>query len=227
MSWSSGKDSAFALPVARASGIAVDGLLTTIDVETQRVPIHGVPHVLVQAQARALGLPLHTVALPWPCPNDVYRARLRAALAEGGVSQVVFGDLFLRDIRSFREELLDGSGVAPTFPLWGRDTAELAAEMLHSGLQAVVISVDPARVPAELVGRRFDHRFLRELPAGVDPCGEHGEFHTFVVDGPGFAAPVEVEVGEVVVRDRHVTVELRPPVTSRHTPAGRALDRYR
>src|ERR1700754_1868081 len=136
VSWSSGKDSAFALHTARAAGSTVDGLLTTVDAGSDRVPVHGVPHALVQAQARALLLPLHTVALPWPCPNDVYRTRLRAALADGGVDQVVFGDLFLRDIRTFREELLDGSGVTPAFPLWGRNTATLAVEMLRSGLQA-------------------------------------------------------------------------------------------
>jgi uncharacterized protein (TIGR00290 family) len=209
VSWSSGKDSAFALHVARDAGLAVVGLLTTIDTASDRVPVHGVPHVLVQAQARALGLPLHTVALPWPCPNDVYRDRIRATLAHGGIDRIVFGDLFLRDIRTFREELLAWSGVTPAFPLWGRNTADLAEEMLRSGLQAVVTAVDTTQAPGHLVGRRFDHRFLHELPAGLDPCGERGEFHTFVVDGPGFAAPVDVAVGEVVTRDGHVTAELR------------------
>jgi uncharacterized protein (TIGR00290 family) len=210
VSWSSGKDSAYALHTARTAGITVDGLLTTVDAGSDRVPVHGVPHALVRAQAQALRLPLHTVALPWPCPNDVYRTHLRPTLADGGVDQVVFGDLFLRDIRTFREELLDGSGVAPAFPLWGRNTATLAVEMLRSGLQAVVTAVDPTRAPSELVGRRFDHRFLQELPAGVDPCGERGEFHTFVTDGPGFAAAVDVAVGEIETRDRHVTAQLRP-----------------
>jgi uncharacterized protein (TIGR00290 family) len=219
VSWSSGKDSAFALHLVRAAGVTVDGLLTTVDAGSDRVPVHGVPHALVQAQARALRLPLHTVALPWPCPNDVYRTRFRAALTDGGVEQVVFGDLFLGDIRTFREELLDGSGVTPAFPLWGRNTATLAVEMLRSGLRAVVTAVDPTRAPGELVGRRFDHRFLQELPAGVDPCGERGEFHTFVTDGPGFATAVDVAVGDVVTRDRHVTAELRLVATS-GAPAG-------
>lgn len=210
VSWSSGKDSAFALAAARAAGVPVVGLLTTVDGESGRVPVHGVEHDLVAAQSRALGLPLHAVELPWPCPNDVYRDRVRAALAAGGVDRIVFGDIFLRDIRTFREELLAGSGVTPVFPLWARRPAELAAEMVDSGLRAVVTAVDLAQAPAGLVGRRFDHQFLRELPPTVDPCGERGEFHTFVVDGPGFAAPVKVAVGGVVTRDGHAVAAVRP-----------------
>jgi uncharacterized protein (TIGR00290 family) len=210
VSWSSGKDSAFALHAARAAGFAVAGLVTTLDVEANRVPVHGIPEPLVRAQARALGLPLHIVALPWPCPNDTYRDRVLAALADAGITRIVFGDLFLRDIRAFREELLAGSGVTPMFPLWGRDTSELAAEMVSSGLRAVVTAVDTAQAPGRLLGRTFDHEFLRDLPADVDPCGERGEFHTFVMDGPGFAAPVSVELGTAVTRDGHRTVQLRP-----------------
>jgi uncharacterized protein (TIGR00290 family) len=208
VSWSSGKDSAFALHVARQAGLAVVGLVTTVDAESGRVPVHGVPRHLVEAQARALQLPLHEIALPWPCPNDVYRERVRAALADVEINRIVFGDLFLRDIRTFREELLAGSGVAPGFPLWGRDTAALAADMVDAGLRAVVTAVDPAQAPGRLVGREFDSAFLRDLPAGVDPCGERGEFHTFVTDGPDFAAPVSVSVGEVMTRDGHVVAEL-------------------
>jgi uncharacterized protein (TIGR00290 family) len=209
VSWSSGKDSAYALHAARAAGLTVAGLLTTVDVDSDRVPVHGVAHSLVRAQARALGLPLHAVALPWPCPNDTYRERVRSALVAAGVERIIFGDLFLSDIRAFREELLAGSGVAPLFPLWGRDTAELAEEMVRSGLCAVVTAVDPAQASARLLGRSFDHRFLRDLPASVDPCGERGEFHTFVVDGPDFASRVDVTSGNRVVRDGLATVELQ------------------
>lgn len=209
VSWSSGKDSAFALRAARAAGLPVTGLLTTVDDRFARVPVHGVEQALVAAQAGALGLPLHPVALPWPCPDDVYRARVRAVLVDAGVDRIVFGDLFLRDIRTFREELLTGSGVAPVFPLWGRDTAGLAADMVDSGLRAVVTAVDLAQAPARLAGRRFDHELLGELPATVDPCGERGEFHTFVVDGPDFAAPVDVAAGEVVLEAGFATAQLR------------------
>lgn len=208
MSWSSGKDAAFALQTARAEGLTVTGLLTTTDAASTRVPVHDVPQALVAAQAAALGLPLHTVALPWPCPNDVYRDRVRSALVDAGVDTVVFGDLFLADIRSYREELLAGSGVTPVFPLWGRDTADLAAEMVDAGLRAVVTAVDLAQAPARLAGRRFDRELLGDLPAAIDPCGERGEFHTFVVDGPGFAAPVDVAVDRVDLGGGFATARL-------------------
>jgi uncharacterized protein (TIGR00290 family) len=210
VSWSSGKDAAFALAAVRGS-VEVVGLLTTVDAAGGRVPVHGVPRGLVRAQARALGLPLHTVELPWPCPNEVYEARLGEALAgarRDGVERLVFGDLHLRDVRDYREGVLSGSGLAPLFPLWGRPTDALAAEMVERGLRAVVTCVDPAQAPGDLAGRWFDARFLAELPAGVDPCGEHGEFHTFVVDGPGFAHAVDVEVGPPVERDGFVVAEL-------------------
>jgi uncharacterized protein (TIGR00290 family) len=195
VSWSSGKDSAYALHAVREAGFAVEGLLTTLDAGSGRVPVHGVAPEPVRAQARALRLPLHTVELPWPCPNDVYQDRVRAAAVDAGIDHIVFGDLFLRDIRAFREELFAGSGVAPLFPLWGRDTGRLAAEMLGTGLRAVVVAVDPARLPDHLIGHAFDQAFLRGLPEDVDPCGENGEFHTFVVDGPGFAEPVHLDGG--------------------------------
>ena len=214
VSWSSGKDSAFAAHAVREAGdVDVVGLLTTVHAATGRVPVHGVPHALVRAQARALGLPLHLVELPWPCPNEVYEARTSEAVARAhrtGVERLVFGDLHLRDVRDYRETALSGSGVAPVFPLWGRPTAALSAEMVRCGLRAVVTCVDPTRAPAELAGRWFDERFLGELPAGVDPCGERGEFHTFVVDGPGFAAPVDVVVGAPVERDGFVVVDVLP-----------------
>ncbi|GEL18359.1 ATP-binding domain-containing protein [Pseudonocardia asaccharolytica] len=212
VSWSSGKDAAFALHTVRETrAVDVVGLLTTMNAATRRVPVHAVPHALVQAQADALGLPLHTVDLPWPCPNDIYEARTNEALTaagRAGVERLVFGDLHLRDVREYRERSIADSGVAPMFPLWGRPTAELAAEMLRCGLRAVVTCVDPAQAPAELAGRWFDEAFLDGLPDGVDPCGERGEFHTFVVDGPGFTVPVDVAVGPPVERDGFVVAEL-------------------
>jgi uncharacterized protein (TIGR00290 family) len=214
LSWSTGKDSAFALRAVRTGGeVDVVGLLTTVDAGSGRVPVHGVPRELVRAQARALGLPLHVVELPWPCPNDVYEARTWEALAgarRDGVDRLVFGDLHLRDVREYRERFLTGSGVAPLFPLWGRPTRALASEMVGSGLRAVVASVDLAQAPAELAGRWFDDGFLDDLPAGVDPCGENGEFHTFVVDGPGFTTAVDVVVGAPVERDGFAVTDLAP-----------------
>lgn len=213
LSWSSGKDAAFTLHRLRTAGeVEVTGLLSTVDEDSARVPVHGVPRTLVQAQAAALGLPLHAVELPSPCPNEVYLARTGAALERaraGGVAHVAFGDLFLADIREFRERSLSGTGLVPLFPLWGRDTAELAASMLRAGLRAVVTCVDPVQAPASLAGRWFDEAFLADLPAGVDPCGENGEFHTFVTAGPGFAHPVPVEVTGTTERDGFVLAELR------------------
>jgi uncharacterized protein (TIGR00290 family) len=210
VSWSSGKDAAFALE-AVCGTVEVVGLLTTLDAGSGRVPVHGVPYELVRAQARALGLPLHAVGLPWPCPGEVYEARIGEAVAgarRDGVERLVFGDLHLRDVRDYREASLTGSGVVPLFPLWGRPTDALAAGMVQRGLRAVVTCVDPAQAPGELAGRWFDARFLADLPEGVDPCGERGEFHTFVVDGPGFAHAVEVEVGVPEERDGFVVAEL-------------------
>jgi diphthamide synthase (EF-2-diphthine--ammonia ligase) len=166
----------------------------------------------VQAQADALGLPLHVVELPWPCPNDEYERRTGAAVeaaVRSGVRTLVYGDLFLADIREYRERALAGSGLTPAFPLWERPTAPLAARMVEAGIRAVVVAVDPARMPGELAGRPFDAAFLRDLPADVDPCGERGEFHTFVTDCPGFAAPVAVEVTGTVERDGMVVATLR------------------
>jgi uncharacterized protein (TIGR00290 family) len=214
ISWSCGKDGAFALEATRARGdVEVAGLVTTLDAAADEVAMSRVPAELLRRQAAALDLPLHLVELPWPCPNDVYEERTGAAWAKlrrDGADEVVFGDLFLADVRAFREQALRGTGLAPRFPLWEQPTDELAGRMLAAGLRAVVVCVDPARVPAELAGRRWDEDLLRDLPDGVDPCGENGEFHTFVTDGPGFARPVEVVVGEVVERDGFVHALLRP-----------------
>lgn len=213
MSWSGGKDAATALAAARASGLRVTGLLstTTRGDGGAEIPVHGVGHALIAAQARALGLPLHTVTVPVPCPDGEYAARHRAALrGPGRPARLVCGDLALADVRAFREAVLEGTGVAGTFPLWGRDRGALAREMLGAGLRAVVVAVDPGRVPAELAGRPFDAALLDALPAGVDPCGENGEFHTFVTGGPAFAHDVPIEVTGTVERDGHVQAVLAP-----------------
>ncbi len=214
MSWSSGKDSTLALHVARReTGVDVVGLLVTVNQDADRVAMHAVRRSLVEAQAERLGLPLHVVDIPFPCPNDLYEARMENAMAAArsqGVTHVVFGDLYLEDVRAYRERSLEGSGIAPLFPLWGRPTDELARTMLAQGIDAVVTCIDPRQVPAKLAGRRFDEAFLAELPEGADPCGERGEFHTFVVDGPGFRAPIAVEVGEVVERDGFVFCDVLP-----------------
>lgn len=208
MSWSTGKDSTLALQVARAElGIEVVGLLSTVNADADRVAMHAVRRLLLEAQAERLGLPVQVVEIPSSCPNDVYETKIAAAMraaADAGVDQIVFGDLFLEDVRAYREEQLARLGVQPVFPLWGRPTAELARHILDAGIRAIVTCVDPGSLPAELAGRAYDARFLSELPEGVDPCGERGEFHTFVWDGPGFSAPVDVDVGEVVHRDGFV-----------------------
>lgn len=202
MGWSSGKDSAFALHLTRTEGAyEIDTLLVTVDADADRVAMHAVRRSLLQAQADRLGLALHVVEIPSPCPNDIYEARMAAAVAaarSAGVEQMVFGDLFLEDVRAYREAHLADSGITPLFPLWGRPTEVLAREMLHAGVEAILTCVDPAVLPAEFAGRTFDESLLAELPAGIDPCDERGEFHTFVWDGPGFSSPVEIELGEVV-----------------------------
>jgi uncharacterized protein (TIGR00290 family) len=224
VSWSCGKDGAFALATVRARGdVEVAGLLTTLDASSDEVAMSRVPTELLRRQAAALDLPVHLVELPWPCPNDVYEQRTGeawAALRRDGADEVVFGDLFLADIRAYRERALADTGLAPRFPLWERPTAELAREMMAAGLRAVVVCVDPAQAPPGIAGRWWDADLLRELPDGVDPCGENGEFHTFVTDGPGFAAPVDVVVGDVVERDGFLHATLRPADVSAGPPRG-------
>jgi uncharacterized protein (TIGR00290 family) len=214
MSWSSGKDSALALHEARAAeGLEVVGLLTTVNATFDRVAMHGVRRALLEAQAAALGLPLHVVDLPWPCPNEVYEQKMAVAIDEArraGIEAMVFGDLFLEDIRRYRETALEGTGMTPFFPLWRRPTPDVARSLIELGFRAVIVCVDPAQAPREIAGRWYDAALLEELPSGVDPCGENGEFHTVVVDGPGFALPVDVEVGEVVERDGFVFADVVP-----------------
>ena len=215
MSWSSGKDSAFALAQARARpDLDVVALLTTVtETPTAAVSMHGVREVLLRAQAEAIGLPLVEVRIPAPCTNEVYEARMAEALsaaAADGVRTVVFGDLYLADIRAYREEKLAAAGFEAEFPLWKRDTRELAGAMIASGLRAVLTCVDPRRLPRELAGRDFDESLLAELPASVDPCGENGEFHTFVYAGPPLREPIRMTVGEIVDRDGFVFADVLP-----------------
>jgi uncharacterized protein (TIGR00290 family) len=175
--------------------------------------MHGVRRELLEDQADAVGLPLAIVPIPSPCPNELYEAAMEKALAEAatnGVEAVAFGDLFLEDVRRYREERMVRTGLRPRFPLWGRPTASLAEEMVAAGLSARLTCVDPRHLPASFAGRRFDRALLRDLPAAVDPCGENGEFHTFACDGPMFRRPVRVRRGEVVEREGFVFADLLP-----------------
>ena len=212
VAWSTGKDSAFALHAARVRGeVEVVGLLTTLTSGYGRVSMHGVREDVLDRQAGALGLPCRKVWIPAACVNaDYERAMAEAteAARADGVTRVVFGDLFLEDVRAYRERQLAGSGIAPEFPLWESDTAALAARMVAAGLEATVVCVDPRRLPETFAGRSFDAAFLADLPAGVDPCGENGEFHTCVTGGPMFRGPVGVVPGEVVARDGFVFADV-------------------
>jgi uncharacterized protein (TIGR00290 family) len=212
LSWSSGKDSAWTLhELTRAGDVEVVGLLSTLSEPYDRVAMHAVRRSLLDAQARAAGLPLWPVVLPSPCSNEAYEAAMATALARAraeGVEAIAFGDLFLEDIRRYREEKLAPTGIRPLFPLWGRPTAALARDMLAAGVVAHLTCVDPRQVPAALAGRRWDAALLAELPPTADPCGERGEFHTFVSAGPMFAVPVGVCTGEIVERDGFVFADL-------------------
>jgi len=214
LAWSSGKDSAFALHVLRErDDVEVVGLLTTVNETHDRVAMHAVRRTLLEAQAAAAGLPLTLVRIPHPCSDVAYEAAMGRALEEArasGVVGVAFGDLFLEDIRRYREEKMTGTGLRPLFPLWGRPTAGLAREMLEAGLKARITCVDPRVLAGSFAGREFDLPLLADLPAGVDPCGENGEFHTFAWDGPMFGRPVPVRGGEVVARDGFVFADLLP-----------------
>jgi uncharacterized protein (TIGR00290 family) len=214
VSWSSGKDSAFALHEARRLGLAeIVGVLTTVNEAFQRVAMHGVRESLLDRQTTALGLPAIKVPIPSPCTNAVYEARLAEAserIKAQGVRHMVFGDLFLEDIRAYREERLQDAGMEGIFPLWKRDTGALAREMIASGLVAHLTCIDPRRLDNTFAGRRFDQNLLRDLPDEVDPCGENGEFHTVVTAGPMFAAPIPAALGAVVERDGFVFADVVP-----------------
>jgi uncharacterized protein (TIGR00290 family) len=212
LSWSSGKDSAWALHVLRRDGGEVAGLLTSLNETAGRVSMHGVREEILRAQARAAGLPLFTIPLPWPCTNEIYETRLRAAVdaaVADGFTRVAFGDLFLEDVRKYREDRLAGTGLTPIFPLWGMPTARLAREMIAGGLRARISTLDPRVMPRHLIGAEFDEALLAALPPAVDPCAERGEFHTCATAGPMFAGPLDVVAGEVVEREGFVYGDLR------------------
>ncbi|MGH7630889.1 MAG: ATP-binding protein [Gemmatimonadales bacterium] len=215
LSWSTGKDAAWTLHELRLDpSVEVVGLLTSVVPAFGRVSMHGVRVELARAQAAAAGVPLVESALPWPCSNEIYERVTREALArvacDWGVTHVAFGDLFLADVRAYRERLLGSAGLEPMFPLWGRDTRRLAAQMVGAGVRAHIACLDPARLDRALAGAVIDAGFLAALPPEVDPCGERGEFHTFVSDGPMFLHPVAVEPGVVTERDGFVYADLLP-----------------
>ncbi|HEX7513883.1 MAG TPA: ATP-binding protein [Candidatus Methylomirabilis sp.] len=211
LAWSSGKDSAWALHALRRADVPVVGLLTTINQAFDRVAMHAVRRSLLDAQARSIGIPLWPVPLPWPCSNEDYERIMadvcRQAKAEG-IECVAFGDLFLPEVRAYRERQLAGTDLTPLFPLWELPTGALAREMLAGGLQARITCVDPKVLPPTFAGREFDQALLADLPAGVDPCGEKGEFHTFAYGGPMFREPIPISSGEVVERDGFVFADL-------------------
>jgi len=214
IAWSSGKDSAWALhEVRRAGDYEVVGALTTVNQNARRVGMHDVREDILLAQHEAAGLGSVIVTIPWPCPNEVYEARMAAALDHAkrqGVTHVIFGDLFLEDIRAYREATLAGTGITPVFPLWRRLTDVLARQMIDGGLETYLVCVDLKKLPASFAGRRFDHALLAELPTGTDPCGENGEFHTCVIDGPMFARRIDVSIGDRTERDGFAYFGLMP-----------------
>jgi uncharacterized protein (TIGR00290 family) len=212
LSWSSGKDSAWAFHLLRQSGdIEVAGLVTTFNSSANRVAMHAVRRELVLAQADSVGLPLWPVELPWPCSNAEYEALMselcRRAVKEG-ITAFAFGDLFLEDIRDYRVRQLQGTGLEPLFPVWQLPTAQFARDMIAAGVKAKITCVDPAKLNRSFAGRDFDEDFLADLPTSVDPCGENGEFHTFVYEAPIFAAPLRVRSGEIVERDGFVFADV-------------------
>jgi uncharacterized protein (TIGR00290 family) len=212
LSWSSGKDSAWTLHVLRRDRIGeVAGLLTSVNKAAGRVSMHGVREEILRAQADAVGLPLFTIPLPWPCSNDVYEAGMRVAIDRAvadGFTHVAFGDLFLEDIRRYREDSLANTGLTPLFPLWGIPTSRLAREMIAGGIRARISTLDPRVMPRELIGAEFDETLLQKLPPTVDPCAERGEFHTCATAGPMFSRPLNVDTGEIVEREGFVYGDL-------------------
>jgi uncharacterized protein (TIGR00290 family) len=220
LSWSSGKDSAWSLHVLRQDpDVEIVGLLTTINSHFQRVAMHGTRYELLKMQAAAARLPLWEIPLPWPCSNEVYEQAMAAACTSAlqeGISAIAFGDLFLEDVRRYREDRLRGTGLDPLFPLWNRNTRELVFEMIDGGLQARIVCVDPAKMPADFAGQNLDRELIQRLPDKVDPCGENGEFHTFAYGGPMFHEPIPIKTGECVTRDGFVFADvlsstLQPP----------------
>ena len=226
LSWSSGKDAAWTLHILRREpDTQVVGLLTTFNEVFDRVAMHAVRRELVEAQAEAAGLPLWRVPLPWPCSNEEYEQRMAAVMRrakEEGITHIAFGDIHLEDVRHYRESRMAGTGIEPIFPLWTtRDqTPRLARQMLEAGVKAVVTCVDPKQVPEHFVGRYYDETLVSELPAGIDPCGERGEFHTFCFAGPMFSREIPVQIGEILHRDGFWFADVVPAAGGR--PAGGA-----
>jgi uncharacterized protein (TIGR00290 family) len=213
LSWSGGKDSAFTLWTLRRQGVEPEALITTVTDVYERVSMHGIRRELLAQQAFALDIPLVEVRIPPACVNDVYEARMAQAFARAplaGVEAVAFGDLFLEDIRAYREARLTANGKRGLFPLWGRDTSALAREFIAAGFEAIIACLDPRALDASFAGRLYDEQLLADLPPSVDPCGENGEFHTFVRAGPIFAKPIACQTGEVVERDGFVFCDLTP-----------------
>jgi uncharacterized protein (TIGR00290 family) len=214
LSWSSGKDCAWTLHLLRQMpGLEVAALVTTLNAEANRVAMHAVRRELLEAQAERTGLPLWAVDLPWPCSNEEYQSRMRAVCERArveGIDAVAFGDLFLEDVRAYRVRQLTDTGLEPLFPAWGIPTADLAREMIAAGIKAKITCVDPSRLSSTFVGRDFDTAFVNSLPPGVDPCGENGEFHSFVYDAPVFSQPIRVRKGVVVQRDGFVFADVAP-----------------
>jgi uncharacterized protein (TIGR00290 family) len=213
LSWSGGKDSALTLWTLRNQGAEPDALITTLTDGYERISMHGVRRELLTMQAEATGIPLVEVRIPLACVNEVYEARMAQAFESpplSTVETVAFGDLFLEDIRAYRESRLTAAGKQALFPLWERDTATLAREFIAAGFRAILVCVDPSKLNRSFAGREFDAQLLEDLPATVDPCGENGEFHTFVHSGPTFSKPVACETGEVVEREGFVFCDVRP-----------------
>ena len=214
LSWSSGKDSAWTLHVLRQSGeYDVTGLFTTVNATFERVAMHAVRVELLRQQAQAVGLPMYLIEIPYPCSDEQYAAAMSDFIvrAQGeGVQCMAFGDLYLQDVRRYREERMQGTGIEPVFPLWEKPTRALLEEMLTQGLRACLTCVDPRVLPAEFAGRELTLSLLEDMPPGIDPCGENGEFHTFVFDGPMFAKPFKIGMGEVVTRDGFVFADCHP-----------------
>ena len=226
LSWSSGKDSAWSLNVLRQRGeYEVAGLLTTFNEAAGRVAMHAVRRELVELQAAATGLPLWAVPLPWPCSNEQYESLMAetcAKAAAAGIEGIAFGDLFLEDVRSYREKQMRNTGLQPVFPLWGQPTRDLAKQMIASGMRGKLTCDDTEKLDASFAGREFDGNLLAALPDGVDPCGENGEFHSFVYAGPMLSAKIPVSVGESVVRDQFVFSDLSL-ATMAATPSSQLL----
>jgi uncharacterized protein (TIGR00290 family) len=214
LSWSSGKDSAWALHLLRKQGgVQLAGLLTTFNAAAERVAMHAVRRALVEAQAERTGIPLWPVEIPWPCSNSQYEeimAGVCSRAVQEGIQGIAFGDLFLEDIRAYRERQLAGTGLEPLFPVWQIPTRKLALDMIAAGVKAKLTCVDPKKLDRSFAGCDFDRNLIGKLPEHVDPCGENGEFHTFVYDGPMFSRPIEVQTCEIVERDGFVFADIRP-----------------